>query len=142
MENLFTTTASNEALVRQKQNAFLSKLLGDLRSAYTNILHFINSHYENCSIWRIGIHPNSGCVHEFTIKKDGSISYSSHSTLVFESDKKKYAKISSLMEKYPKSVMYSSGFSLRIEGITEDNIKDYISDIVYMLETDGFTLKF
>lgn len=141
MENLFTASASNEALTRQKQNVFLSKLLGDLRSAYTNILHFTNSHYENCSIWRIGIHPNNGCVHEFTIKKDGSISYSSHTILVFEKTKK-HDKALFLMEKYPSSAMYSSGFSLKIEGITEDNIKDCIADIVYMLETDGFTLRF
>jgi hypothetical protein len=141
MENLFVSAASEKEQIRKKQNAFLNRLINDLKSAYVNIKHTLNRHYESGSMWEIGVHYNDACTHSFSINSKNEITFESHTLLVFNTSPK-YEKIKDLVLKYPKSSYNDSYFRLRIEGITEDNIKDCIADIVRVLELDGFTLRY
>jgi hypothetical protein len=141
MENLFVSAASEKEQIRKKQNAFLNRLIGDLKSAYVNIKHTLNRHYESGSMWDIGIHPNASSTHSFSINSKNEITFESHTLLVFKTSPK-YDKVNELVAKYPKSRYSDSYFRLIIEGITEDNIKDCIADIVLVLELDGFTLRY
>ena len=141
MENLFikNSSQSQEKLIESKK--FLDVIVGQIRSAYSNIKHFDTRNHKDSTTICIGIHNNRACTHRFNVNNEGIITYTSHDLLFFDVKGEQHPFVTKMLEKYPKSNFYSHKFELVVEIESEEDFLNKVKDIVFMLERDGFVLK-
>lgn len=141
-ENLFVKNSAQDQDVLIASKKFLDNIVGQIKDAYSNVLHCYTDELKDSTVIEIGCHPNKNCTHSFKVDKEGIITYTSDSELFFDKNGKPNPKKVELLKKYPESTEWKGDkISLVVKIKNETDFVNKVKDIAYMMEKNGFVLK-
>jgi len=136
MENLFAKHTKYNVEQLSKNKAFMLSLIEQLKSFY----YVYNSKLsEDRDVTKFSCTSRNGIINQLwiSIGKDNKIVIKHGGILMYgEAQERRRAKLN---EKYDCYGYMGSGITVEMKGITEENIAEFMPDIVYIMERNGFT---
>ena len=132
--NLFEQHTKYDIEQLKRNKAFMSSFIEQLKSFYYT---YKETSYERGGVTNYAFSYSSGTINTLFISiNDNTNSISVSFNLLFSNAPKTKARFE---EKYKTHPYMGSGLDVTMEGINEDNISNYMSDIVWAMENKGFT---